>query len=211
MEGCTASKRRRSASESDESEGGEGETGQGAAGGGEGQSRCAAERLVCFYVLVSPFDPAFFCLQRRLRSIVEAYQEERAVLSLVSQIQSQPTQADLAEKERAEKEARRRLKEQQAEELRKVKEKREAKLAETARERERKSALERASAAPATQRDPSRLTQPTGAMIARAKQREEEEEAIEKYKREHGGRTPSTMLGRTSLGHTAMPSWRKGL
>lgn len=149
--------------------------------------------------------------QRRLRSIVSAYQEEQAVLSLVSQIQSQPTQRALEEKEREEREARRRLKEKQEEELRRVKEKREAKAAETARAQERKAALERASAAPATHRDPSRLTQPTGAMLARARQREQEEEEIEKYKREHGGRTPSTMMGRTSLGHTAMPAWRKGL
>jgi hypothetical protein len=151
--------------------------------------------------------------QRRLRSVVEAYHEDQAVHEMVAAIQAAPTASEIAEKERAEKEARRRRKEQQEEQIRAVKEKRLAKEAQTARLMERQEAMARAAAAsvPSTSRDPSRLTQPTAAMVERARQREAEDAAQAEYSRTHGGRTPGTMLGRQVLGHTATPSWRKGI
>ena len=133
---------------------------------------------------------------------------------MVAAIQSAPTSRELAEKDRADREARRRLKEKQAEEIRIAKEKRRAKEAETARLIERQEAMARAAAAtvvPSTARDPSRLIQPTAAMIERARQRQAEEEEQAEYARTHGGRTPGTMLQRNVMGHTATPAWRKGL
>jgi hypothetical protein len=62
-----------------------------------------------------------------------------------------------------------------------------------------------------TQRDPSRLTRPTSAMVARARQREEEEAEVAEYQRTHGGKTPTTMLSRPVLGSRATPGWRQGL
>lgn len=149
--------------------------------------------------------------RRRLRSIVDAYQEEKAVEQLVEQLQAQPTQRELQERERSERDARRRLRDKQEADLRAVREKREARLAETARREERRDALARAAAAPSTARDPSRLTQPTTAMLERARQREAEEAELVAYQKSHGGRTPSTMLARPVMGHTATPGWRKGM
>lgn len=152
--------------------------------------------------------------RRRLHSIVEAYHEEKSVLDLVAAMQSAPTERERSERAHTEREAARKLKLKQESLLREVKQKREEKAREKARAIEKKEALLRASAplaSVAVVRDPSRLTRPTSALLARAKQREAEEEAAREYASTHGGRTPATMLGRVSMGHTATPSWRKGI
>lgn len=161
---------------------------------------------------------ACVCVQRRLRLLVESYQDEKAVAALVSSIQSGPSEAEIQERHQLERERRKRMKEQQEEELRRTREKRLAREALTARQQERTEQLSRASTAAviggstvATARDPSRLTQPTQSMVERAKQRQSEEAEQEEYARTHGGRTPGTMLTRMNMGHTATPSWRKGL
>ena len=91
-------------------------------------------------------------------------------------------------------------------------EKRQAKERQQRAAEERRLQMQQAAApALATQRDPSRLTRPTSALLQRAKQREEEEAAVAEYQRTHGGKTPSTVLSRPVMGSRATPGWRAGL
>jgi hypothetical protein len=60
------------------------------------------------------------------------------------------------------------------------------------------------------ERDPSRLTRPTSAVLARAKAREEEEAAAADYAAKHGGQK-DTALSRPVLGAKATAGWRAGL
>jgi len=150
--------------------------------------------------------------RRRLRLAVAAYHEEKAAEEMVEQIHSQPTQREVAEMPRAEREANRRLLARQEATLAAIAAKRVAKEEQKAKEQARQQAITQASKPDInTHRDPSRLTQATAALRARAKQREEEEQAIAEYQRAHGGKTPTTLLSRPVLGARAQVGWRKGL